>query len=298
MVKHISEHAIACKANESSDTEWLAQRLEYYNLNRLSESSAQPGLSVNKLLRFKLIVPTLPEQQKIASFFTAIDKKISQLKHKKTLLEQYKKGVMQKIFSQEPDEGGSRTPLKNKQSREQIRFRDDNGQEFPKWERKRLNEITTKRASTISANNIEEISGDYPVYGATGFLKGVDFFLETDDYISIVKDGAGVGRLLYCEGNSSVLGTLDIIKPKSGTSTYFLFLLLKQIDFTKHIKGSTIPHIYYKDYSKEMLFVPCSEEQTKIANFLSAIDNKINHTQTQIEKAELWKKGLLQKMFV
>ena len=65
---YISEHAIACKANSTSDTEWLAQRLDYYSLNRLSESSAQPGLSVNKLLRFKLFVPSIAEQEKIASF--------------------------------------------------------------------------------------------------------------------------------------------------------------------------------------------------------------------------------------
>lgn len=75
------------------------------------------------LAAFRIRFPSLPEQQKISSFFTAIDKKISQLKQKKTLLEQYKKGVMQKIFSQE------------------IRFRDDNGQEFSRWEKKRLGEV-------------------------------------------------------------------------------------------------------------------------------------------------------------
>jgi len=249
-------------------------------VEKSSIGSTQRALTMVELRKLCFFFPALPEQQKIASFFTAIDQKISQLKRKKSLLEQYKKGVMQKIFSQ------------------QIRFKDDNGQEFPKWEKMRLEEISNKKASTISANTIEENSGVYPIYGATGFLKNVDFFLEENDYIGIVKDGAGVGRLLYCEGNSSVLGTLDIIRPKKGINTYFLYLLLGQIDFTKFITGSTIPHIYYKDYSKNSLLIPCPKEQTKIANFLSVIDDKIHHTQKQIEKDEVWKKGLMQQMFV
>jgi len=93
---YISEHAIACKANDENNTEWMAQRLDYFKLNRLSESSAQPGLSVGKLLRFKLVVPTLKEQQKIANFLTGIDQRITQLKEKKAALEDYKKGLMQK----------------------------------------------------------------------------------------------------------------------------------------------------------------------------------------------------------
>lgn len=237
-------------------------------------------INLGDIGKCEIALTSFPEQQKIASFFTTIDKKISQLKQKKNLLEKYKKGMMQKIFSQE------------------IRFRYDNGKDFPKWEKKRLGEISNKKASTISANAIEDNSGDYPIYGATGFLKKIDFFLEENDYISIVKDGAGVGRLLYCEGNSSVLGTLDIIKPTAGINTYFLYLILGQIDFTKFITGSTIPHIYYKDYSNLSMLIPCLHEQAKIANFLTAINKKLDHTECQIKKAELWKKGLMQKMFV
>ena len=95
------------------------------NQKRSSKDNIAIGSTI-KTIDFKKLnytIPSYPEQQKIASFFTAIDQKISQLKQKKTLLEQYKKGVMQKIFSQE------------------IRFRDDNGQEFPKWEKKRLGEL-------------------------------------------------------------------------------------------------------------------------------------------------------------
>ncbi|MEH2319189.1 restriction endonuclease subunit S [Nostoc sp.] len=95
---YISEHAIACKANETSDTEWLAQRLDYYNLNKLSESSAEPGLSVKKLLRFKLLVPSKEEQQKMTDFLMMIDRKIETLSRQIDQTEQFKKGLLQKLF--------------------------------------------------------------------------------------------------------------------------------------------------------------------------------------------------------
>jgi len=234
----------------------------------------------NILKSTKFCCPTLHEQQKIAAFLTATDEKLQALKQKKNLLEQYKKGVMQQIFSQE------------------LRFAADNGNDFADWEEKKLGEVANKKSSNISANKIEENFGDYIIYGASGVLKKIDFYKEENDYVSIIKDGAGVGRLLFCKGKSSVLGTMEIISPKKEVDTYFLFCLLSNIDFVKYITGSTIPHIYFKDYSKELCGIPCLAEQTKIASFLSAIDDKINHCQAQITHTEVWKKGLLQQMFV
>ncbi|NVO09331.1 MAG: restriction endonuclease subunit S [Bacteroidales bacterium] len=245
-----------------------------------SGGSTRYNVGQGILSSISLPFPSLTEQQKIANFLTSVDDKLTQLKQKRTLLQQYKKGVMQKFLSQE------------------LRFKDENGKEFPKWEKKKLGEISIKKASNISANKIEENIGEYIIYGASGILKKVDFFKEENDYISIIKDGAGVGRLFYCNGKSSVLGTMEIIKPKSEISTYFMYCLLSNIDFIKYVTGSTIPHIYFKDYSQEICCIPCLAEQTKIANFLSAIDEKINHCQAQIEKTEGWKKGLLQRMFV
>ncbi|MBG1244859.1 restriction endonuclease subunit S [Nostoc sp. NZL] len=95
---YISEHAIACRANDTANTEWLAQRLDYYNLNKLSESSAQPGLSVNKLLRFKLFAPSKEEQEKMTGFLTTIDRKIETISRQIDQTEQFKKGLLQKIF--------------------------------------------------------------------------------------------------------------------------------------------------------------------------------------------------------
>lgn len=249
-------------------------------INAKSKGSTFQEISLGELRKISILVPTLDEQQKIASFFSAVDSKIDQLTRKKELLKQYKKGVMQKIFSQE------------------LQFKADDGSEFPEWEEKLLKDVATKKSSNISANKIEENFGDYIIYGASGILKKVDFFEESEDYISIVKDGAGVGRIFYCKGKSSVLGTMDIIKPKSELHTYFLYCLLENIDFVKYVTGSTIPHIYFKDYSNEKCEIPSFNEQTKIANFLSVIDTKIDLVTKQLDEAKNFKKGLLQQMFV
>ena len=237
-------------------------------------------INLGEINHCRIGFPAPAEQQKIASFLTAIDMRIQLLQKKKAKLEEYKKGVMKKLFSQE------------------IRFKDDNGNVFPDWEEKKLGEICEKQSSNISANSLEANGGDYKIYGATGFLQFVDFYREEDPYISIVKDGAGVGRILLCEAKSSVLGTLDILKPKAKNNIQFLYALISTIRFEKYITGSTIPHIYFKDYSKEKVEVPIPEEQNKIAAFLTSLEEGIESLGIEIEATTTFKKGLLQKMFV
>lgn len=270
--------------NNEIDYDYLYQYLKrdkvYSFFQAEMAGGAMPALSFEIVKRLKFPFTSLPEQQKIASFYTAVDQKLTVLKKKKELLEQYKKGVMQQIFSQK------------------LRFKDENGNPFPEWEEKKLGEVILKKSSNISANSLEDNEGEYIIYGATGVLKKVDFYSEEQPYISIVKDGAGVGRLFLCEKESSVLGTLDLLFPKDNNVLSFLYYLLETIDFNKYKTGSTIPHIYFKDYSLENVVIPSVKEQQKIADFLNAIDNKINAVAQQIEKTEQWKKGLLQKMFV
>lgn len=259
----------------------------YYINHRLKRkiSSLAKGVSISNvynsdLKKLEIVLPNLAEQQKIASFLTAVDRRIELLQKKKAKQEEYKKGVMRKLFSQE------------------IRFKDGNGNDFPDWVEKRLGDVCQKRSSNISGNTLTTNNGAYKIYGATGILQYVGFYNEEDPYISIVKDGAGVGRILLCEKKSSVLGTLDILKPRDNGNLNFLFYLLSTINFKKYVTGSTIPHIYFKDYSKEWIKIPHLEEQKKIASFLSSLDRKIEQVGLQIEKIQAWKKGLLQKMFV
>lgn len=273
-------NALEAKENFSNDFIYSLLEKNGQKIKLLAGVQAVPQINKTDFSNFKYLFPTLPEQQKIASFLSAVDEKIQQLNKKKALLEQFKKGVMHKLFSR------------------QLRFKDQNGNLYPDWEEKRLGEIATKESSNISANTIEENFGEFKIYGASGLLKKIDFFREEKPFVSIVKDGAGVGRTLLCDGNSSVLGTLDIIKPKVKVVLYFLYSVLNNVRFEKYIVGSTIPHIYFKDYSSERITIPCYEEQQKIATYLSSIDTKIENVNNQITQTQTFKKGLLQQMFV
>ena len=264
--------------------------------------TSYPAINSKDLAKISIRYPSLPEQKKIASFFTAIDQKISQLKRKKTLLEQYKKGVMQKIFSQE------------------IRFKDDNGQEFPKWEKKKLSEISDRRTAKNNEGNenVLTISAQY------GLVSQLDFFnksvaandlsgyylLRKDDFVYNRSYSAGYPmgafkRLkLYDRG---VVSTLYICFTfNSDTNLSFIEQYFESGRHNREIeriaqegaRNHGLLNIGVGDFFNTEILLPSLPEQTKIANFLSAIDVKINHTQKQIEKAEVWKKGLMQQMFV
>ncbi len=266
---------------------------QYFEAGRLNteiEKIAQEGarnhgllnMAVRDFFTTKLVIPvSKPEQEKIADFLTAVDERIAVGEKKLELLETYKRGVMQKIFSQ------------------QIRFKDENGNDYPEWEEKKLGDIAKKENSPISANEIVGRSGKYKVYGASGLLQTLDSYNQGESYTAIVKDGAGVGRLMWCEAESSVLGTLNIIKPKLDGSSKFLHYLLHTINFQRYSIGSTIPHVYFSDYSKHKLVVPENiEEQQKIANLLTTLDDKIKLEEAKLASSKEFKKALLQRMFV
>ena len=259
---------------------FLASRRGQKLIYQGQTGSGREGLNFQSIRSFKLSLPTKPEQQKIAAFLAAVDSKIEQLSKKQALLGEYKKGLMQQIFSQV------------------TRFKADDGCDFPDWEEKKLGDVSVRGTSNISANQLEDNNGDYKIYGAAGHLKNIDFYTEEDCYVAIVKDGAGVGRIMLLESKTSVLGTLAIIKAKQGNDINFLYWLIQTINFRKYVVGSTIPHIYYRDYQAEKLRIPSLSEQTKIANFLSFIDSKIEQVGKQLDESKQFKKALLQQMFV
>ena len=241
--------------------------------------SGQPLITGGHLKSIEIRLPIIEEQKKISRFLSLIDTRI-----------QTQKKIIEQLTSQMSN-------LKDFLFEQKLRFKDDKENEFPDWQESKLEDICEKQSSSISANKIENSVGDYPVYGATGVLKKIDFYEVENDYISIIKDGAGVGRLLYCKAKSSVLGTLDIIKSKD-VNLYFLFLLLSRIDFKKYITGSTIPHIYFKDYKKEKVQIPSIKEQEIIANFFKSLEDKINIENSLLIQYENQKKYLLQNLFV
>jgi len=248
-------------------------------ISTLAKGSSISNVYNSDLKTLSITLPTLDEQNKVASFLASIDNRIQ---------------TQKKIISQSISQMSN---LKDLIFERKLRFKNDNENEFPDWIKSKLEDICEKQSSSISANKIQDNIGDYPIYGATGILKNIDFYEVENDYISIIKDGAGVGRLLYCKGKSSVLGTLDIIKSKN-LNLYFIFLLLSRIDFKKYVTGSTIPHIYFKDYKKEKVQIPSLKEQEKIANFFKSLDDKINIENSLLLRYENQKKYLLQNLFV
>lgn len=273
----ISEHAIAAQSNESSDTEWLAQKLELMKLNQYSESSAQPGLAVNKLVKLKIISPSLLEQQKIAAFLVAVDDKIQQLTKKKALLEQYKKGLMQQIFNQ------------------QIRFKDDDGKDYPDWEEKKLGDVI----SSIKAGKTKpENEGFFNVYGSTGIIGYCKEFSHSGSFILIARVGANAGKLDIVNGKFGVTDNTLVVDGSNYINLKFLFYLLLVYNLNRLVFGSGQPLITGGQLSKLLALVPSKEEQQKIANFVTGIDNKIDLVNQQLENTKEFKKGLLQQMFV
>ena len=217
------------------------------------------------------------EQQKIGDFFMLLDKRIEQQEQKIALLKDYKKAMMQKIFSQK------------------IRFKDDNGNDYPDWEEKKLGKICRVKSSQLTNNVVEEI-GKYPVYGANSIVGYTENY-EVNKYVSIVKDGAGVGRIAFINNKSSVLGTLQYLIGIEIT-TEFLYVLLSNVNFKLYQTGTTIPHIYFKDYSKMIIDIPCQLEQEKISSFLFAMDLNLENQEVVLNNFKEQKQGLLRKMFV
>ncbi|PIZ67955.1 MAG: restriction endonuclease subunit S [Candidatus Marinimicrobia bacterium CG_4_10_14_0_2_um_filter_48_9] len=296
---YISEHAIAVSGNKYSNTEWLAQKLEYMRLNRLSESSAQPGLSVNKLVRIKLVIPSQLEQQKIAAFLSAVDQKIQLLQRKKELLERYKKGVMQKLFSQE------------------IRFKKEDGNDYPEWEEKRLAEFLIPTLRRIHKPLLP-----YLAIGVRSHFRGTFQKPNFDpskinmDKLFIVREGDLIVNITFAwEGAVALVKTEDdgglvshrfptyTFNERKVLSKYFSYVFcqkrFKQILDLISPGGAGRNRVLNK---KELLKVkqnfPSIPEQRKISELLTYLDNKIEFTDKEINRSNLFKRGLLQQMFV
>ena len=246
-------------------------------INVMSMRSGQPGINAKEYGSYEFRIPKIEEQQKIGDFFMLLDKRIEQQEQKIALLKDYKKAMMQKIFSQK------------------IRFKDDNGNDYPDWEEKKLGKICRVKSSQLTNNVVEEI-GKYPVYGANSIVGYTENY-EVNKYVSIVKDGAGVGRIAFINNKSSVLGTLQYLIGIEIT-TEFLYVLLNNVNFKLYQTGTTIPHIYFKDYSKMIIDIPCQLEQEKIASFLTRIDFNIENQEAILNNLKEQKQGLLRKMFV
>ena len=255
--------------------------VQNYFISELTGSTIK-NLSLKTLRETIVNFPKRVEQQKIASFLTAVDEKLQALKKKKTLLEQYKKGVMQKLFSQE------------------LRFKDENGMDFPDWEEKKLGELLEYEQPTnylVSSIEYEDrfetpvvTAGKTFILGYTNEINGI----FKDNLPVIIFDDFTTATQFVDFPFKAKSSAMKILKAKEKVNIKFIYEAMQNI---KYETGGHGRH-WISVFAELPILIPTLPEQTYIANFLSSIDKKINHTNQQIEKTEVWKKGLLQKMFV
>ncbi|MDO7242210.1 restriction endonuclease subunit S [Acinetobacter baumannii] len=294
---------------------FCSSELAQNQIKKFFNAGGQPHLGHKNISQILISYPKKQEQTKIASFLSAVDEKISQLNQKHELLSQYKQGMMQKLFSQ------------------QIRFKADDGSEFGEWKKVKFSDKfkfhqtnSYSRALLSEQGEIMNIHyGDIHTKFSTLFdiSKEVvpflssevntnkfaeDQFLQVGDLViaDASEDYKDIGKALEIIhlNNQKVVAGLHtyIARPVQPFALGFCGYLMQTFEVREQIKklatGISVLGISKTNIGKVEIKVPCLEEQTKIANFLSAIDQKIEVVAQQIEQAKQWKKGLLQQMFV
>ena len=282
---------IRANVNKKNNAKFIFTQTQTANYGKwikvMSMRSGQPGINAQEYASYCIKAPKLEEQEKIANFLTKVDKLIEKQDEKVSNLEQYKKGMIQKIFSQE------------------IRFKKDDGGEYPEWERKQLKDIVVNKSkgglpqySEIDGNvllNNEYLEGTntVPVYVTN------EINVAKNDVL-ILWDVSQSGKVYT--GATGVLGSTFVsIKLNETNNNRYIYQLLnskKDLIQTVWREGSGVPHVA-KDFVENFkVKLPCLEEQTKIANFLSKIDSIVEKEKEKLEELRVWKKGLLQGMFV
>ncbi len=276
-----------------------SNKIQDYFVSELTGSTIK-NLSLKTLRETIIYQPTLEEQTKIANFLSSVDEKLNLLKEKKELLEEYKKGIMQKIFNQE------------------IRFKDDNGNDFEDWEEKTFGEMSTIRRGAsprpITDPKWFDSNSEIGWVRISDVSKSNKYLSKTEQYLSeegvnksrLVKKGnlimsicATIGKPIYTDFDVCIHDGFVVFENLKGYREYFYYYLQYiQKNWYNYGQPGTQINLNSDIVSSELLLFPSIEEQTKIANFLSAIDEKIELVSNQIQDTQEYKKGLLQQMFV
>jgi type I restriction enzyme S subunit len=265
------------------------------SLNRVTHKYVSyvgnPKLMNNVMGGIQYYLPTLPEQRKIASFLGAVDEKIAHLARKKALLEDYKKGCMQQLFSQK------------------IRFKDDDGNDFPDWDEKRLGDfLTVEMGQSPSSDSYNDDGEGLPLVQGNADIKDRKTVSRrfTSAPAKTCEDGdilisvrAPIGEISRATFKACLGRGMASVLPRSGVPDFwYQFLLYIEPMWQRIGQGSTFTAINGADIRKLSTSTPHPAEQRKIADFLSALDRKINLVGHELTHARSFKAGLLQQMFV
>lgn len=295
-----------------NDVDGIFVSYQLNNQKRTEIAKIAQGASVvhvynEQLKKVKICITEIQEQKKIADFFSLVDKKIEKQSEKVEALKTYKKGIMQKIFKQE------------------IRFKDENGREYPEWEEKRLGDIgkTYTGLSGKTKEDFETGNAKYITY--MNVFKNIKIKSELIDIVDI-KDNENQNKVLegdllfttssetaeevgmvslcdkYIENlylNSFCFGfRIKNLKINSNFIVYYLRSPKIRKKISILAQGSTRYNLSKNELMKLAIEIPCIEEQTQIATFLCTIDERMDKEEKKLEELKVWKKGLLQKMFI
>ena len=275
------------------------------NIRLIKEETGVPQLTAPSYAKYSISITSIEEQEKIASFFSLIDDKISLQGEKVEALKDYKSGMMQKIFSRE------------------LRFKDDEGRDYPEWEEKKLGECIENKGGTALEKFVDEngthkfisignysTSGKYIDSGQRISLndKTKDKLLYKNDLVMVLNDKTSTGDLI---GATILIDEDDtyIYNQRSerlicneNINPNFAWILLNYEDFRKRVfsiaQGGTQIYVNFPSVKNLNIQLPSLKEQNKISELILALDNKIEKEQEKLDSLNEYKKGLLQQMFV
>lgn len=256
------------------------------NMAKLAQGKTVVHLYNNDIKTLNINLPNkIQEQQKIGEFFSKLDRQIELEEQKLAKLEEQKKGYMQKLFSQE------------------LRFKDQDGNDYPKWEKKFIKDIfifENNRRKPITSSLREK--GLYPYYGATGIIDYVkDYLFNNEERLLIGEDGAKWGQFekssFIANGQYWVNNHVHVVK-SNNHNLYFMNYYLNFKELRTFVTGNAPAKLTHANLCNINLEIPCLNEQGKISALLKSIDKKMNNQINKIVLLKRRKQGLLQKMFV
>ena len=286
----------------TEDIDFIRQWFDTVRLSKYAQVGALPSYNASDLKTIKINLPSLPEQTKIANFLAAVDTKIEQLSKKQALLGEYKKGLMQQIFSQV------------------TRFKADDGSEFPDWEEKKLGGmidiVVDNRGKTppvvkerniplIEVNAIGSKSIDYKK--VSKFVTPETFknwfrkYLNNGDILFSTVGQTAVCSIYFDSVKAAIAQNIVGLRFSSEDFKFMYYLLTERKNnhkFKRIEMGAVQPSVKVSQMIHIDFKIPSFPEQQKIANFLSSIDNKIEQVGKQLRESKQFKKALLQQMFV
>lgn len=163
--------------------------------------------------------------------------------------------------------------------------------------RVKLEEVCERGSSNLKQSDVVQMTGDYPIYGASGYIGNVDFYHQEKPYVAVVKDGAGIGRITLHPAKSSVIGTMQYLLPKDNVLPEYLYYVVSYMHLEKYFTGATIPHIYFRDYKNEEFNLDSLDKQKEIVDVLGKCEVVIESRKQELQKLDVLIKARFVEMF-